>query len=63
MVVWVGVVLRLIDATEESSGVSIPRVIVDEEDSVDGLGEEDDLNSSQEEEPSWRSKHDDVLNK
>ena len=53
-------VLRLIDATEEASGVSIPPVIVDEEDSVDGLGDEDDLNSSQEGR-SWRSKHDDVL--
>jgi hypothetical protein len=56
------VVLRLIDATEEASGVSIPQVIVDEEDSVDGLGEEDDLNSSQEG-SSRRSAHDDVLNK
>jgi len=55
-------VLRLIDATEEASGVSIPPVIVDEEDSVDGLGEEDDLISSQEGQ-SWKSTHDDVLHK
>ena len=53
-------VLRLIDALVEASGVSIPTVTVDEEDSVDGLGEEDDLNSSQEGR-SWRSTNDDVL--